>query len=179
MAERGTFFEPQHRPACSQNYIENKARYLGIGNYNEEGFAFMEKGIPLKLAMFKRALTATGLKLIMGTDAGAGAHGQNAREIIYRVQVGGQPPMDAIVGATSLAAAGARPGGPHRRDRAGHGGRPDRGGRRSPGGHHGAAARGVRDEGRQGLQERRAGARSSMREFVRNLNRNLVSDDSD
>ena len=36
------------------------------------------------------------------TDATAGAHGQNAREIIYRVQVAGQPAMDAIVAATSL-----------------------------------------------------------------------------
>src|SRR5439155_8690944 len=42
------------------------------------------------------------LKMIMGTDATAGAHGQNAREIIYRVQVAGQTPMDAIVAATSL-----------------------------------------------------------------------------
>ena len=42
------------------------------------------------------------LKIIMGTDATAGAHGQNAREIIYRVQVAGQPAMDAIVAATSL-----------------------------------------------------------------------------
>ena len=40
----------------------------------------------------------------MGTDAVAGAHGQNAREIIVRVKDGGQAPMDAIVGATSLAA---------------------------------------------------------------------------
>jgi imidazolonepropionase-like amidohydrolase len=40
----------------------------------------------------------------MGTDAVAGAHGQNAREIIVRVQEGHQNPMDAIVGATSLAA---------------------------------------------------------------------------
>jgi imidazolonepropionase-like amidohydrolase len=39
----------------------------------------------------------------MGTDAVAGAHGQNAREIIARVAAG-QRPMDAIVGATSLAA---------------------------------------------------------------------------
>ena len=38
----------------------------------------------------------------MGTDATAGAHGQNAREIIYRVQTGGQRAMDAIVAATSL-----------------------------------------------------------------------------
>jgi imidazolonepropionase-like amidohydrolase len=38
----------------------------------------------------------------MGTDAVAGAHGQNAREIIYRVQQAGQPAMDALVAATSL-----------------------------------------------------------------------------
>ncbi len=103
MAERGTFFEP-NIGLVSQNYIENKPRYLGIGNYDEQGFRYMEQGIPLKLSMFKRALQHKGLKLIMGTDATAGAHGQNAREIVYRVQVGGQPAMDAIIGTTSLAA---------------------------------------------------------------------------
>lgn len=103
MAARGTFFEP-NIGLVSQNYIENKPRYLGIGNYTEDGFAFMEKGIPLKLSMFKRGLTHKGLKIIMGTDATAGAHGQNAREIVYRVQQAGQPPMDAVIGTTSLAA---------------------------------------------------------------------------
>ena len=34
----------------------------------------------------------------------AGAHGQNAREIVARVTEGGQPAMEAIVSATSLAA---------------------------------------------------------------------------
>jgi imidazolonepropionase-like amidohydrolase len=103
MAKRGTFFEP-NIGLVSQNYIENKPRFLGIGNYNEEGFAFMEKGIPVKLAMFKRALAHRDLKVIMGTDAVAGAHGQNAREIVYRVQQAGQAPMDAIKATTSLAA---------------------------------------------------------------------------
>jgi len=103
MAARGTFFEP-NIGLLLQNYLENKKRYLGIGNFTESGFALMEKGVPQSLAMFKRALAVKGLKLIMGTDAGAGAHGQNAREIIYRVQTGGQPAMDAIMGATSLAA---------------------------------------------------------------------------
>lgn len=103
MSERGTFFEP-NIGLVSQNYIENKPRYLGIGNYDEQGFRYMEQGIPLKLSMFKRALQHKGLKLIMGTDATAGAHGQNAREIVYRVQVGGQPAMDAILGTTSAAA---------------------------------------------------------------------------
>jgi imidazolonepropionase-like amidohydrolase len=103
MAERGTFFEP-NIGLVSQNYIENKQHYLGVGNYDEAGFAFMEKGIPLKLAMFQNALRHKSLKLIMGTDATAGAHGQNARETVYRVAKGGQPAADAIAGTTSLAA---------------------------------------------------------------------------
>ncbi len=101
MAQRGTFFEP-NIGLVSQNYIENKARYLGIGNYDEQGFRFMEEGIPRKLDMFRRALKQPGLKILMGTDATAGAHGQNAREIVYRVQVAGQPAMAAISAATSL-----------------------------------------------------------------------------
>ena len=104
MAERGTFFEPQ-TGLLLQNYIENKPRFFGIGNYNEAGFKFMEDSIPLTLAMFKMAAKHPSLKIIMGTDGGAGAHGQNAREIIYRVKEGGQPAMDAIVAATSLNAA--------------------------------------------------------------------------
>ena len=56
MQKHGTWFEP-NIGLVSQNYLENKARYLGIGNFNEEGFAFTEKSIPLKREMFKRALT--------------------------------------------------------------------------------------------------------------------------
>jgi imidazolonepropionase-like amidohydrolase len=104
MAKRGTYFEPQ-TGLLLQNYIENKPRYLGIGNYTEEGFKLMEEAIPVSLAMFKMALRHKDLKIIMGTDANAGAHGRNAQEIIYRVQMGGQPAMDAIVAATSLNAA--------------------------------------------------------------------------
>jgi imidazolonepropionase-like amidohydrolase len=100
MRDRGTYFEP-NIGLVSQNYLENKSRYFGIGNFNEEGFAFTEKGIPMKREMFKRALAVSGLKLIMGTDAGAGAHGRSAEEIIYRVQVAGQPARDALVDATS------------------------------------------------------------------------------
>jgi imidazolonepropionase-like amidohydrolase len=102
MARRGTYFDP-NIGLVLQNYIENKSRFLGIGNYNEEGFAFMEKAVPMNYAMFKRALAAK-VKMPMGTDAVAGAHGQNAREIITRVREGGQEPMAAIVAATSLAA---------------------------------------------------------------------------
>jgi imidazolonepropionase-like amidohydrolase len=102
MASRGTYFDP-NIGLVLQNYIENKSRFLGIGNYNEEGFAFMEKAVPLNYAMFKRALAAR-VKMPHGTDAVAGAHGQNAREMVTRVGEGGQEPMAAIVAATSLAA---------------------------------------------------------------------------
>lgn len=102
MADHGVYFDP-NIGLVLQNYIENKARFLGIGNYNDEGFAFMEKAVPTNYPMFKHAL-ASGVKMPLGTDAVAGAHGQNAREIIVRVQEGGQKPMDAITSATSLAA---------------------------------------------------------------------------
>ena len=102
MAEHGVYFDP-NIGVVLQNYIENKAKFLGIGNYTEEGFAFMEKAVPTNYPMFKRALAAK-VKMPMGTDAVAGAHGQNAREILTRVKEGGQSPMDAIVGATALAA---------------------------------------------------------------------------
>ena len=103
MATRGTFFEP-NIGLVSQNYLENKARFLGIGNYDEAGFRFMEEGIPRKLAVFRNARATPRLKLLAGTDATAGAHGQNAREVTYRVTTGGQPAMAAITSITSLAA---------------------------------------------------------------------------
>jgi imidazolonepropionase-like amidohydrolase len=101
IAERGVFFEP-NVGLVSQNYIENKPAYYGIGNFDEKGFKFTEDGIAPKTEMFRRALKIPGLKIIMGTDAGAGAHGNNAQEIVYRVQVAGMRPMDAITSTTSV-----------------------------------------------------------------------------
>jgi imidazolonepropionase-like amidohydrolase len=103
MAARGTYFDPQ----CGlvfHNYLDNRAKYEGIGNYNEAGFAAMEKAIPLAQAMFHRSVAIPGLKIVFGTDAVAGAHGRNAEELVCRVQEGGQRAMDAITSATSLAA---------------------------------------------------------------------------
>jgi imidazolonepropionase-like amidohydrolase len=103
MAQRGTFFDPQ----CGlifRNYLENRAKYEGIGNYNEAGFAAMEKAIPLAVAAFQRARATPGLKIVWGTDAVAGAHGRNVEDLICRVQDGGQPPLEAITSATSLGA---------------------------------------------------------------------------
>jgi imidazolonepropionase-like amidohydrolase len=101
MRDRGVYFDP-NIGLVLQNYIENKDKFLGSGNYNEEGFAFMEKAVGIKGEMFKRALKS-GVKMPMGTDAVAGAHGQNAREILARVEEG-QSIADALVGTTSLAA---------------------------------------------------------------------------
>jgi imidazolonepropionase-like amidohydrolase len=101
MKDTGTYFDP-NIGLVLQNYIENKARFMGSGSYDEAGFAFMEKSVGVKGEMFKRALKS-GVKMPLGTDAVAGAHGQNAREIIARVQEG-QSPMDGIISATSLAA---------------------------------------------------------------------------
>ncbi|MBL8995794.1 MAG: PQQ-binding-like beta-propeller repeat protein [Gemmatimonadetes bacterium] len=103
MAERGTYFEP-NIGLVIQNYLENKARFLGIGNYTEEGFRFMEEIVPVNRTLFREAIRTPGLKVVMGTDAVAGGHGQNAREIIFRVREAGQPAGDAIIAATSLAA---------------------------------------------------------------------------
>jgi imidazolonepropionase-like amidohydrolase len=103
MAEKGVYFDP-NIGVVLQNYLRNKPKFLGIGNYNEEGFAYMEKGLELNKTMIKKAIATPGLKIVMGTDAVAGAHGRNADELVERVRQGGQKPMDAIISATSLAA---------------------------------------------------------------------------
>ena len=103
MASKGVYFDP-NVGVVLQNYLKNKAHYLGIGNYNEEGFAYMEKGLKLNADMIKRAVATPKLMMVMGTDAVAGAHGHNADEIVARVKQGNQRPMDAVISATSLSA---------------------------------------------------------------------------
>ena len=109
MADKGVYFDPQ---ICLvfRNYLDNRAKYEGIGNYNEAGFAAMEKAIPTATAMFAKAIKVPGLKIVFGTDAVAGAHGRNVEELVCRVHAGGQSPMDAITSATSLAAEAMRMG---------------------------------------------------------------------
>jgi len=102
LADAGVWFDP-NIGLVTQNYLENKAKFLGIGNYSEEGFASMEKALGFKDAMFAAALKTPNLKMVMGTDAVAGAHGQNMREILERVK-SGQAPAAAIKSLTSLAA---------------------------------------------------------------------------
>ena len=103
MVQHGTYYDP-NIGLVLQNYLQNKDKYIGIGNYNEEGFAFMEKGVQIVLDTFKKALKHPGLKIVYGTDAVAGAHGRNYEEFIVRVRDGGQDPMQALISATSLSA---------------------------------------------------------------------------
>ena len=103
MAERGVYFDP-NVGLVMQNYLRNRNKFLGVGDYTEAGFAAMEHAIRLNSVLIKKAVATPGLKLVMGSDAVAGAHGRNADEIIERVRQGGQAPMAAIVSATSLAA---------------------------------------------------------------------------
>jgi len=104
LAQRGTFFDP-HVGLVIHNYLDNKAKFLGIGNYTEEGFAAMERALPLNLQLCKSALRVPQLKIVFGTDAVAGAHGHNAEEFIYRVRDCGQDAIAAMVSANARAAA--------------------------------------------------------------------------
>lgn len=103
MAEKGIWFDPNIF-LVSDNYLSNKARFLGIGSYTEEGMRVTAEVVPVKTEMFKEAITVPGLKVLFGTDGVAGSFGRLQDEIVYRVEVAGQKPMDAIVSATSLAA---------------------------------------------------------------------------
>jgi imidazolonepropionase-like amidohydrolase len=102
MAQRGVYFDP-HVGVVLQNYLRNRNRFLGVGDYTEEGFTSMEYAMRLNAAMIRKAVATPGLKLVMGSDAVAGAHGRNADELVERVRQGGQTPMDAVISATSVA----------------------------------------------------------------------------
>ncbi|HEV8409319.1 MAG TPA: amidohydrolase family protein [Gemmatimonadaceae bacterium] len=99
MAERGTIFDPQ---VCLvlQNYIDNPAMY----NMSDSTVHTLKNALAGAPSMFARAIKTPGLKIVFGTDAVAGAHGHNADELLCRVKAG-QAPMDAVVQATSAAAA--------------------------------------------------------------------------
>lgn len=101
MAARGTYYDPQ----CSlifRNYLDNRAKYEGIGNFNEAGFAALRDAIPVAAAGIRRALATKGLIVTYGTDAVAGAEGRNAEDLVCRVRDAGESPMHALMAATSV-----------------------------------------------------------------------------
>lgn len=99
----GAFLSPQVGLVV-QNYIANKARYIGVGNYSEEGMATMLRDLPLDFAICRTMVQTPGARVVFSTDATAGAHGRNAEEFLGRIEHCGQSPMQALVSAQSLAA---------------------------------------------------------------------------
>ena len=103
MAEKGTYFDPQ----CGlviENYLQNRDKYLGTQGYTAEGFAAMEKILPMDHQIVQHAAKTPRLKIVFGTDAVAGAHGRNAEEFIDRVRDCDVDAMAAMVSANSLGA---------------------------------------------------------------------------
>ena len=105
LADKGTYFDPQ-AGLLLENYLLNREKYAGTPFYPKtvEGFASMEKILPMSHELMQRAVRIPRLKIVFGTDAVAGAHGRNAEEFIDRVRDGGVDAMAALVSANSLGA---------------------------------------------------------------------------
>ncbi len=103
MAAKGTYLDPQ-AGLVIENYLQHKDQYIGTPGYTVEGFAAMEKILPMEHEFMQHAVRTPGLKIVFGTDAVAGAHGRNAEEFVDRVRDGGVDPMAAMVSANSLGA---------------------------------------------------------------------------
>jgi hypothetical protein len=63
MAEKGTYLDPQ-AGLVIENYLLNKEKYLGTPGYTEEGFAAMEKILPLNHQLVSTHQTP-GLKIVL------------------------------------------------------------------------------------------------------------------
>ena len=99
----GAYISPQVGLVV-QNYLENRARYVGVGGFTDEGMAIMERDLPRDFEICGIAVRTPGAKVVFSTDATAGAHGRNAEEFIGRAEHCGQTSMGALVSANSLAA---------------------------------------------------------------------------
>jgi imidazolonepropionase-like amidohydrolase len=97
MAKSGTYFDPNF--LVLHNYIDLKEHF----NFPEASLKALAGAIQPSADVLQKA-RMHHVKIVFGTDAVAGAHGRNAEEFVYRVRDAGQPPMEAIIGATSLAA---------------------------------------------------------------------------
>ncbi|MBV9403952.1 MAG: amidohydrolase family protein, partial [Acidobacteriaceae bacterium] len=97
MAERGTYFDPNF--LVLHNYLEKLDQF----NFPEGTAAKLEKGLAPTADVLRRA-RKQNVKVVLGTDAVAGADGRNAEEFIYRVKDGGDTPRQALLSGTSVAA---------------------------------------------------------------------------
>lgn len=97
MAARGTYFDPNF--LVLHNYIEQPEKF----NFSDAQVAKLRDALAPTADVLRRA-RKYHVKVVLGTDAVAGAHGRNAEEFIYRVKDGGDKPMDALVSGMSIAA---------------------------------------------------------------------------
>ena len=58
----------------------------------------------LRAGLVEKYRATPRLKVVYGTDAVAGGHGQNGRDLVCRVRRNGESAIDAITSATSLSA---------------------------------------------------------------------------
>ena len=98
MASTHTYFDPNL--LVLHNYLDKRENF----DFTPQTLDTLEKGIAPTIDALRRA-RAHNVMIVFGTDAVSGAHGRNAEEFIYRVRDAHERPMDAIVSATSLAAA--------------------------------------------------------------------------
>ncbi len=98
MAQRGVYFDPNF--LVLHNYLDLRASFP---NFTPQILDALEKAIAPTAEVLRKA-RQHHVKVVFGTDAVAGAHGRNSEEFIYRVNDGGDKPMDALISATSLAA---------------------------------------------------------------------------
>lgn len=97
MAQRGTYLDPNF--LVLHNYLERLPDF----NFTPATAATLEKGLAPTADVLRRA-RKLNVKIVLGTDAVAGAHGRNAEEFIYRVKDGGETPANALLSSASLAA---------------------------------------------------------------------------
>lgn len=105
MAKRGTYFDPTLGVA-DENYVANRTKFIGIGNYTPQAFDNMARLVaadapPQELI---DALKTRKLKVVLGTDGIAGAHGKSADSLVYYIRKAHMEPMRAVMAATSIAA---------------------------------------------------------------------------
>ncbi len=97
MAQKGIYFDPNF--LVSHNYIENREAY----RRGMDEVTTREKLLVTLAEVVERA-RRHHVKIVLGRDAVAGAHGRNAEEFIYRVKDGHERSMDVIMSGTSIAA---------------------------------------------------------------------------
>ena len=106
MADRGVYFDPQ-AGLLMETYIQFKDRFAYSPLFNIDAQTIerlSRETLERNHELLRRAARTSGLKIVFGTDAVAGAHGRNAEEFIDRVRDGGVDPMSALVSANSLGA---------------------------------------------------------------------------